>query len=185
MAPRIKFAVKEVDRGYKKLRELAKGLRDRDSYVKIGVIGAKGAEDHPDENGKTQGLTNAQLAVIHEFGAPAADIPARPFVSASFNRNKPAYVNMLRSLLKGLYQGKTTATKVLGIVGAKAAADVKSYVTSGPQVPPPNSPAVLARKQAKTRKGSSGGVRTLIDTGRMIGAISWLVVTKFAKEGSK
>lgn len=33
----------------------------------------------------------------------------------------------------------------------------------------------LARKLSKTREGSTGEPRTLVDTGRMLGAVSWLV----------
>lgn len=171
MGPTVK--VRDVDRGWKKLKDFAKRVGDGKTYVKVGIVGPKAQETNE------EGITTVRLAMIHEFGAPSVGIPERSFLRVTFDRNRVAYRAMLRKLLVSVFSTKPLMkeTQALGILGAKIAADVKGYVTQGAGVPPPNSPATLARKLAKTRPGSKGQPRTLIDTGRMIGSITWIVVS--------
>lgn len=76
-------------------------------------------------------------------------------------------------LLGHIVDGKVSVDKALNVLGAKYSAAVKNTVTQGEQIPPPNAPSTLARKLAKTARGSAGAVRTLIDTGRLIGSVTW------------
>lgn len=139
--------------------------------VKVGLIGGKN-EEREDE-----GLTNAELGLIHEFGT--STIPARPFIGPAYKKHAEEYKAALAKLVQGAVKaGKISYDQALGMLGAKAAADFKNFVTRGDPIPPPNAPATLARKQSLTRKGSTGSVRTLIDTGRMVAAITWQVTKK-------
>jgi len=79
----------------------------------------------------------------------------------------------MQRLLGHIVDGKITVDKALNVLGAKYSAEVKNTVTQGEQIQPPNAPSTLARKLAKTREGAANGVRTLIDTGRMVGAVTW------------
>ena len=138
----------------------------RGPSVKIGVLDdGKGSEDR-------QGVTNAELAAIHELGA---GVPKRGWISSTFDRVRGAVETNAKILVGHVLDGKLDLEKALGILGAKFASDVKETVVGGEQIPPPNAPSTLARKLSKTREGSTGEPRTLVDTGRMLGAVSWLV----------
>lgn len=167
---RVTFTTKDVDRGWKRIREVAKRVGEGKSYVKVGVLGKKAREK---TDGKVDTVT---LAFLHEFGAPGAGIPERSFIRATFDQNRAKYRALVKKLVAQMLRDKTmTEKKALGIIGATMAADVKRYVTQGAGVPPPNAPATLRRKLKRTRKGSKGQPRTLIDTGRMVASVTYEV----------
>lgn len=150
----------------KRLADLRKMLEQNPS-VYVGVLDSgKGSEDRG-------GLTNGMLAVIHEFGQGRS--PARPWISATFDRVRARTERNARVLVERILDGAIGVEQALGVIGATFAADIKATVVGGEQIPPPNAPSTLERKLAKTRAGSSGDPRTLVDTGRMLGAVSWLV----------
>ena len=158
--------VTDKDKGWNRLQELAKRLAANDVHVRVGVLddGRAGSEDHG-------GITTGQLAVAMELGT--ATIPARSWVGLTFDRARTEVQADMRTLLGHIVDGKITVDKALNVLGAKYSAAVKNTVTQGEQIQPPNAPSTLARKLAKTREGAANGVRTLIDTGRMVGAVTW------------
>lgn len=181
MTFRAAFALQRVDKGLDQIRKNLDLIgQGGDSYVQAGVIGAAAEAD------RGAGMTSARLALIHEFGAPEAGIPARPFILPSFEKNREAYRRLLIGLIKtAVFRGQMPFSKALALIGAKMAADMKAFVVGGAPIPPPNSPATIARKLAKGAwKGrpapaeGPGSPRTLVDTGRMVGAITWEVVKK-------
>jgi hypothetical protein len=183
MTIRARVSVKQIDRGLERLRTLLKSIGQEKTTVKAGVVGSK-AED-------ARGvMTNARLAAIHEYGSPAQGIPARPFVSSSFAAHRGEYISLLSDLVAHrVLTGKMEYKTALGLVGAKMAADMKARVVGGPPLEPPLAPATLRRKAragllefrrrearaAKTGRPAKpvGDPRPLVDTGRMVGAISW------------
>lgn len=166
--PRIKVEIKDTKTNRKWLAELRKAAGGG-AFVKVGLLG--GSKDRrPGEP-----LTNVEIGVVHEFGAPSQRIPERSFIRRAFDRNLPDYDVLLEKFARAIYDGKMPIERALGLIGAKVSADVKNTVTRGPPIPPPNAPYTLKIKEAKRREGSAGPVRTLIDTGRMIGSIAWQV----------
>lgn len=135
--------------------------------VKVGLLGTKNAKR------RGEALTNPELGIVHEFGT--SRIPARPFLRPSVAKNAQKYEQLLAAALKKAITGETAYEKSLALIGQVAAADVKNYVTQGAPIPPPNAPATLRRKEALTRRGSTGSPRTLVDTGRMVGAITYAI----------
>lgn len=156
----------DKDKGWNRLQELAKRLAANDVHVRVGVLddGRAGSEDRG-------GITTGQLAVAMEFGT--SHVPARSWVGLTFDRARAEVQADMRQLLGRVVDGKITVDKALNVLGAKYSAAVKNTVTQGEQIQPPNAPSTLARKLAKTREGAANGVRTLIDTGRMVGAVTW------------
>lgn len=157
----------DKDKGWKRLQELSKRLAAEDVHVRVGVLddGRAGSEV------RGEGITTGQLAVAMEFGTDT--IPARSWVGLTFDRARAEVQADMQRLLGHLVDGKITVDKALNVLGAKYSAEVKNTVTQGEQIPPPNAPSTLARKMAKTRAGAANAARTLIDTGRMIGAVTW------------
>ena len=158
--------VTDKDKGWRRLQALAKSLAADDVHVRVGVLddGRAGSEDR-------DGITTGQLAVAMEFGTQNA--PARSWIGRTFDQKRGEVQADMQRLLGHLVDGKITVDKALNVLGAKYSAAVKNTVTQGEQIQPPNAPSTLARKLAKTREGAANGVRTLIDTGRMIGAVTW------------
>ena len=157
----------DKDKGWKRLQELSKRLTADDVHVRVGVLddGRAGSEV------RGEGITTGQLAVAMEFGTDT--IPARSWVGLTFDRARAEVQADMQRLLGHLVDGKITIDKALNVLGAKYSAEVKNTVTQGEQIQPPNAPSTLARKMAKTRAGAANAARTLIDTGRMIGAVTW------------
>ena len=158
--------VVDKDKGWKRLQELSKRLAADDVHVRVGVLddGRAGSDER-------DGITNGALAVMMEFGTRNA--PARSWIGRTFDQKRAEVQADMQRLLGHLVDGKITIDKALNVLGAKYSAEVKNTVTQGEQIPPPNAPSTLARKMAKTRAGAANVVRTLIDTGRMIGAVTW------------
>ena len=158
--------VTDKDKGWRRLQELAKSLAADDVHVRVGVLddGRAGSDER-------DGITNGALAVMMEFGTRNA--PARSWIGRTFDQKRAEVQADMQRLLGHLVDGKITIDKALNVLGAKYSAEVKNTVTQGEQIPPPNAPSTLARKMAKTRAGAANAARTLSDTGRMIGAVTW------------
>lgn len=158
--------VTDKDRGWKRLQALAQQLASQDVHVKVGVLddGRAGSEVR-------DGITNGMLAVAMEFGT--SRIPARSWIGRTFDQKRNEVQADMQRLLGHIVDGKLSVDKALNVLGAKYSAEVKNTVTQGEQIPPPNAPSTLARKLAKTRTGAANAVRTLIDTGRMVGSVTW------------
>lgn len=158
--------VTDIDRGWKRLQALSKQLASNDVHVRVGVL-----DDGKEGSADRGGFTNGMLAVAMEFGT--ATIPARSWIGRTFDKKRSEVQADMQRLLGHILDGKISVDKALNVLGAKYSAEVKNTVTQGEQIPPPNAPSTLARKLAKTREGAANTVRTLIDTGRMVGSVTW------------
>lgn len=136
-------------------------------YVKAGFLSTE-------EESRDGELNNATIAAINEYGTDR--IPARPFVGPTFDTHQQKYEAMMRQWLGWVLSGHTSLLQGMGIFGLEMVADIRKYVTAGDQVPPPNAPSVIAQKM-ESSSGSPWGVRTLVWTGQMIGALTHAVVT--------
>ncbi len=216
MARRGKLKLIDRDLGYRRIVAELRRATNGGAYAKVGILG--GTEE------RDGGVSAVELGTIHEFGAPAAGIPERSFLRRTFDRKKDEWYALTRQLCSLLYGGRITMSKALGLLGARAAADMKATITDGPEIPPPPKPETLRRKQgltqrlasdaarqaearyeARTRKREGpmtaaqhaasegrkfaaagkaaaritqrrGTPRNLVDTGRLVGSITWKVV---------
>lgn len=157
----VNFGLK-MDRGFDRLKKALEAARARGSYVKAGVLGTGAKEDHG-------GATNVLIAAVHEFGSPENNIPERAPIRTAFTAHRREYLEMLRAVVKSVYQLKGGLEPGLGRIGMKMAVDIKRGITSGPGLPPPLAPATVARK---------GSDRPLVDTGQLVNSITWEVVLR-------
>nr|DAN96658.1 MAG TPA: virion morphogenesis protein [Caudoviricetes sp.] len=155
-------------RDFKKaLRKTARKIRRADGMeVSAGIFAGA---TYPDT-----GQSVAKVALINEFGAPAANIPARPFMRIAIARSGDAWLKGLtNSFFHGyLASGDYTLEDVGTIVGRKMEADIKEVIDIG--VAPDNKPATKRKKQRKD--GTIPG--TLRDTFIMRNAITYDVKVK-------
>lgn len=175
--PKISITVTERNDMPSVLERLRAALA-KGAYVKVGMLGGDSKM-----RGQGEPLTNVDIALVHEFGSLAAKIPERSFLRSTFDMSRAEYETILEKFAGGIYDGKLTVDRALGLLGAKVSADVKGTVVRGEPIPPPNAPRTLALKEAKRAQGSLGPVRTLIDTGRMIGSVAWQVFMGGAEAG--
>lgn len=158
----VKVTVKSNDSGIGKFWNAVHELGSL-GYVKVGVLDDGGPGS---EKSKT-GLTVARIAAIHEFGS--GKIPERSFMRSTFAEQRPKYVRAIRGLIRDALLGKIAPVQTLQTLGLRLASDMKRKITAGDGVPPPNAPSTISRK---------GSFRTLVDTGRMLAAITWAYVSK-------
>lgn len=163
---------KIVDRdlGWEELFARAREIKE--SYVKVGVLeDGKGGEE------REGGITNAELAALLEFGNEdnGGHIPARPAFRMTFDQKRDELVAFGRTLMKAVFDGKMDVRQALNLLGSKVATEVKKTITESPLpgVPPPNAPSTAAAKG-----GFPETVRTWIDTGRLVGAITWAIFVR-------
>lgn len=120
----------------------------------VAQIGFPSGQHYPD------GTNVAFVAAVNEFGAPAVNVPARPFIQPTVRAKKDTWTKTISKKIPDVVTGKLTAFDVLDLVGIQAAADIQdtiSKVTS-----PPLAPATIARK---------GSAKPLIDTGLMMASV--------------
>lgn len=109
-------------------------------------------------------LSMHELGMVHEYGSPTRNIPARPFIAPPIKDNVEKYKRMMRDQALKLIFRRTTLHNALSLVGEAGKADIQKYMLS----------ANFAPLSAATieRKGSS---KPLIDTGQMRNAITYEV----------
>jgi hypothetical protein len=173
--------ITQDQKGLASLKKRIDTLTPDKSTVIVGLLGDGKKNPRRDESR----LTNAALGIIHEFGT--SKIPARPFLRPTVNANANRYQKALEAIVKQALETGTSPKRGLGLLGQAAVADIRGAITQGPPIPPPNAEATRARKESKRRKGSTGQVRTLVDTGRLVGALTYKVLdgAEAAKRGRK
>lgn len=157
-----------VDHGWNDLFAAVKSMKGEGAYAKVGVL-VDSEEGGLHEEGAH--LSVAEIAAVNEFGTEDGHVPARSFIRSTFDEQRESLAEMARKtflqILLPAKGEKMTLDRALGLLGAKLAAEIKKKVTKGDGVPPPNAPRTVAAK---------GSSRTLVDTGRMIGAVTWTIM---------
>lgn len=192
--PVAKSRVVDVDKGWRQIVKNAQAVAGR-RYAKVGVLGSGKGQEHEDGEGHGP-LTVAEIAAILELGTEDGSIPARSFIRSTFDEQRLALEQMATELVIAVVLYKLDADVALNRLGAKLAAEVKKKITDGRGIPPPNTPEVALRKarkgqtgrffkhqprnvgEALAQVGAIAAVRTLVDTGRMLGAVTWAIVEK-------
>lgn len=144
----------DKDLGWAEMLKRAKEIED--GRVRVGVLS--------DEKVEGEDFTLAELAAVHEYGTEDGRIPARSFLRSTFDDQREQMVETGKKLINAVLGGKMTTDQALGLLGAKLAAAVKARIVA--RVPPPNKPSTIAHK---------GSDKPLIDTGRLINAVTWSV----------
>ena len=130
--------------------------------ARVGVLGGSGARTESD------GMTNAEIGVIHEFGNDK--VPPRSWLRMPIEEKRRELVKFVGS---GTVRGLLDRGDIVGVfkaIGVKAEAIVLSaFETKGFGKWPDNSPATIARK---------GSDKPLIDTSQLRRAVTSDVVKK-------
>ena len=115
-------------------------------------------------NARSDKLTNADLALIHEFGSPAHNIPERSFLRKPLINNAEAVANLAKNAIGKFIAGEISLEAALGYVGEEAKGISKEAVTNG--ISPALKPATIKHKKSS---------KPLIDTGQLLNSITYEV----------
>lgn len=152
-----------VVRDDNRTKEILEALQELNGqYVEIGVLGDDGKGD----------VNIVEIATIHEFGAPRANIPERSFIRANFDKHEDEYFEQIKGYLDRVLQGEIRAKTLYTKMGQTVAQDTQKHIRA--RIPPSLQASTL---KARRRRGNTG-TTPLIDTGRLIGAISYEVKSK-------
>lgn len=153
------------DEVWKKIQKRMKNLAASGPHVKIGVFSGSGEEPN--------GISLVELAAIHEFGSPAANIPERSFLRSTFAEKKAELAKVSKKLAAGILTGKMGIDHALDVLGQWGVSKVKGAITEGEGIPPPNAPSTIAKK---------GSSRPLVNHGRLLNSITYQKVGKGDEE---
>ena len=103
----------------------------------------------------------AAVARVHEYGAPAANIPARSFIRPTFDAKKDELDNLLAKGVKRVADGKINPKEMLLAVGHVIKADIQQAISAVRE--PPLAESTIRHRDAKGRSH-----QPLHDTGLMI-----------------
>lgn len=116
-------------------------------------------------------ITMVDLGGIHHFGAPAAKIPARPFLDLS-DAQRRSIDSVSTLALRTAIAEKVTGPALLGKVAAKVGLRLQASVRK--RITDLRTPALApSTVRARFRKRGDATPNPLIDTGRMRASVSW------------
>ena len=150
----VKFESKDM--GKAKIERELKAAKKLVALVGI-PSDAKRHEDNPN-------IGLAEIAFIMEKGSAVNNIPARPFMQQTRQRNEKRMMGLSRKLLKALSNGSTTAMDAIKKLGASYEGAMKKIFLTGS--------FEGNAESTKKRKKSS---RPLIDTGLLRQSIKYKV----------
>lgn len=141
--------------GGEKLESRLKELAEKVSNPGTLRVGFLEGSTYPD------GTSTPMVAAIHNFGAPGAGIPPRPFFSNVVAKGRRTWGQALVSLLK---QEDYDATRALQLMGEGIKGQIQNEINNGSFTP--LKPATVRRK---------GFDKPLVDTGHMVNSVDYEV----------
>lgn len=155
---------KTVDKADAIMKAFAGLVRQR---VLVGIPEAEAARN------EATPITNAAIGYIAEYGSPAANIPARPFLVPGVEDAKGPVTGRLKDAAADALEGNRTGVdENLNAAGLAAQNAVRAKINTGPFAP--LKPQTLA---ARRRRGRTGD-KPLIDTGQLRNAVTYVIRNK-------
>jgi hypothetical protein len=109
----------------------------------------------------------AMIAQIHEYGAPAANIPARPFMRPTIEQGGEMWKAMFAQLVgEAVKKGATPPKQIMQAIGEKARADVRVTIMRKGSYPVDS--AVIYRRRHRKTPPPTMGTAVLRDTFTMV-----------------
>jgi phage gpG-like protein len=152
----------------------AKLLKQLSNLAKQQVlVGIPGGSERSDGE-----LSNAQIGYIQDQGSPAANIPARPFMTPGIEAAQERITAKLQKDSKALLDGDLrTANESLNAAGLIAVSSIQNKITEGDFEP--LAASTIAKRKAE---GNDSG-KPLTVTGQLRNSITYVIVV--GQEGSE
>lgn len=121
------------------------------------------------------GTPVAMIAAIQNYGAPRANIPARPFFTNMIRAKSPEWPKAIETQLK---INKYDASKTLRVVGEAVAGQLRQSIADTNT--PPLAPYTLARRGVPgmvydPQNPKTFRAKPLVDTGHMLASVDYEV----------
>jgi phage gpG-like protein len=129
----------------------------------VGFPSEKGGSDTYSDTGATVG----QVAMWNEYGVPAGNIPARPFMQTADPEIQEVFNDTMAAAVQGIMTGKVSVEEVLNDCGEVSVEVLKDTIASGGFAA--NAPSTVKKKGSST---------PLIDTGTLYDHITYVVRDK-------
>ena len=123
-----------------------------------------------------EGVDVLDIAVFNEVGT--SNIPARPFMRESADSNKSAIEKVCKAQLQKITQGKT-AEQALNEIGTMQVGFIQDKITKSKEWAEPNAESTIRQK---TKNGNVGDT-PLVDTGRMLQSVHYVITPKGGGDG--
>lgn len=192
--PNIKQVVRVKGAGLQDLHEAMRLLVHSELLVGFPEDTTERPADDSDVPGETP-PTNAELAYIHDRGAPEVNIPARPFMFPAMDEVKDRAANKLGAIGKSVLRDRSALKVTQGLhqLGLMASVAIKRKINEG--IPPPLSEWTLMERARRGRKGakkelanravgiapSTQLAKPLIDTGELRKSASYVIRPRKAR----
>ena len=135
-------------------KDLGKAKIERELKAARKLVALVGIPSDAKRHEDNQNIGLAEIAFIMEKGSVVNNIPARPFMQQTRQRNEKRMMGLSKKLLKAISNGSTTAMDAIKKLGASYEGAMKRIFIEGSFAP--NAPATVRRKKSS---------RPLIDTG--------------------
>ena len=110
------------------------------------------------------GTPVAYVASIQEFGS--GPIPPRPFMRTTQAEQSQNWMNLVTAAVRGVTEGRRSATDVMELLGAQVAGDVRTKIASI------YDPALSPRTIAARKRRGNGNTKPLVDHRIMIATLT-------------
>jgi hypothetical protein len=153
-------------------------LTSQKLYVGVPNTTATRPPDPDDEPGEP--INNAQLAYIHNFGSPARNIPARPFMTLGVKDAQPQIEKTLFKLGQLALRGDAESViKGFNALGLIVASMIQKRLIAGPWVPL-SEKTVEAKARRRKKRPITPAIldkyrKPLIDTSRLVKSITYVL----------
>jgi hypothetical protein len=156
-----------------------KVVTDNTELVKRAIRALAGTEvlvGYPeDKDVKRRGNepSNAELAYIHNFGAPAANIPPRPFLEPGVEKVQEKIGRQLTKTAEAVFDGSAAGvSQGFNAAGLTAQAGIRNYMTNG------DFEGLKASTLAARKRRRFKGTKPLIETGQLRAAVNYVIRRK-------
>ncbi|MGN6103654.1 MAG: hypothetical protein ACTHU0_00990 [Kofleriaceae bacterium] len=130
--------------------------------VRVGVVGPKAVERTADGR-----LTNAENAVIQQYGLGPPHYVARDFLNRPFKDEQARVASILRRVAGRIVRLQETPEEAVDWAGGELAKIAKDAIDGPPHIPPKNAPSTVEKK---------GFDHPLVETNTLRDAVSHRVV---------
>lgn len=141
------------------------------SDVLVGIPQAK--DSRTDEDGEKSPIGNAAIGYLMDKGMPEQNVPARPWLSIGVSEGKDKIIPHLKSAAQVALSGDVSGVEIrLNRAGLAAQSAAKNKIRNGPF------PKLSDRTLARRRRRGRTGTKPLIDQGKLLSAVSYVVRKK-------
>jgi hypothetical protein len=153
VSTRARAQVTDRDHGF---RARVAALKEK-FHARVGILA-----DAPkkESDGETGAMSLVEVAVVHEFGAPAAHIPQRSFIRGTIDEKHDELRTLQGKLAERVFKGAITMRVAVEQLGLKAKGWMQQRIARN--IPPPLAAATIERKGSSVALVNTGQLRSSI-----------------------